>query len=46
MAVSDVRDYLLCIEHEKAEALYIAERTAQSACGDSSLCHLHLLTCL
>ena len=31
MAVSNVQDYLLVVENDKAEALRIAERTAQSA---------------
>lgn len=46
MAVTDVRDYLLCVENDKAEAFRIAERTSQSACHDLVVSNLDLLTYL
>jgi hypothetical protein len=36
MAVSDVRDYLLCVENDKAAASRIAEKTTQSVSKNSA----------
>jgi hypothetical protein len=44
MAVSDVRDYLLCVENDKAEALRIAERASKSMLENSVTGRHHLLT--
>ena len=35
MSVSDVRDYMVSVENDRAEAIQIAEGTAQSAPSDS-----------